>query len=185
MRIGFKQPDQFFSSCFLVCLSVSDVQACAFPGIPVWREKTAGGVGQDRGRTDGRPAGLEGLCMTMASSPRLQFNPQAASIMVKSLGAGVRLVAACQSFGFLLASAGDYLSYRLLQLGRLCHQSQQGESLQLVCQQGGVIQCDKIVGASSYHFCHIRGPSTLKGRGFVTQRRDLQEVGVMEWDVAP
>lgn len=52
MRIGFKQPDQFFSSCFLACLSVSDVQACDFPGIPVWWEKTAGGVGlKDRWET--------------------------------------------------------------------------------------------------------------------------------------
>ena len=126
--------------------------------------------------------------MTMDSSLRLQFNPQAASIMVKSGGAAVRLwlcVRALASCWCLLENAHSSLSYRLLQLGRLCHQSQQGESLQLVCQQGGVIQCNKIVGASSYHLCHIRGPSTLKGRGFVTQRCDLQEVGVMEWDVAP
>lgn len=34
-------------------------------------------------------------------------------------------------------------------------------------------------------FVIFRVPPTLKGRGFVTQRCDLQEVGVMEWDVAP
>lgn len=51
-------------------------------------------------RTDGSPAGL---FTAMASSTRLRFNPQAASITVKSAGAGVRLVAMCQGSGFLLA----------------------------------------------------------------------------------
>lgn len=53
--------------------------------------------------------------MTVASSPRLQFNPQAASIMVKSVGAAVRLVATCQSFGFLLESAGDHPRFLVIQ----------------------------------------------------------------------
>lgn len=53
--------------------------------------------------------------MTMAPSPRLQFDPQAASIMLKSVGAAVRLVAACQSFGSLLASAGDCPQFPVIQ----------------------------------------------------------------------
>ena len=51
----------------------------------------------------------------MASSPRLQFNPQAASIMVTTAGAAVRLVVACQSFGFLLEPAGDRPRFLVIQ----------------------------------------------------------------------
>lgn len=59
-----------YFSVWVICRHVS-----SFPGISGWREQIAGvlGVGActERGKADGRPAGLGGLLMALASSTSL------------------------------------------------------------------------------------------------------------------
>lgn len=59
-----------YFSVWVICRHAS-----SFPGISGWREQIAGvlgvGAGTERGKADGRPAGLGGLLMALASSTSL------------------------------------------------------------------------------------------------------------------